>query len=90
MGERTASAYVLMEELGREIEEPELKDIDELRGEENLLRLSGDSVEDKDELCTVSEGILSLTEGTGMGEGVRTGLIVRGETVRGATALQYL
>jgi len=79
-----------MEELVREIEEPELKDSDQLRGEENLLRLSGDSVEDKDELWKVSEGILSLTEGTGLEESVRTGLIVSGETVRGAAALQCL
>ena len=89
IGERTASAYVLMEELVREVEEPELKDSDELRGEEVLLRLSGDSVEERDELWKVSEGILSLTESTGSGEGERTGLIVRGETAWGATALQY-
>ena len=49
-GERTASAYVLMEELVREVEEPALKDSNELRGEEFLLRLSGDSVEERDEL----------------------------------------
>jgi len=53
------------------------------------LALSGDSVEERDELWKVSEGILSLTESTGSGEGERTGLIVRGETAWGATALQY-
>jgi len=90
IGERRSSAYVLMEELVREIEESELKDSDEFRVQESLLILSVDSVEDKDELWKVSEGILSLTEGTGLGEGVRTGLIVSGETVRGATALQCL
>jgi len=49
-GERTASAYVRMEELVREVEKPELTDSDALRGEECLLRLSGDSAEEKEEL----------------------------------------
>jgi len=33
-----------------EVEKPELKDSNELRGEECLLRLSGDSVEEREEL----------------------------------------
>jgi len=90
IGERTASAYVLVEELEREVGEPELRDSDELRGEEVLLRLSGDSFEEREELWKISEGILLLTESTGSGEGERAGLINRGETAWGATALQCL
>jgi len=88
IGERTASTHVLVEESGREVKEPELKDSDELRGEEILVRLSGDSVEEREELWKVSEGILSLTESANLGEGGRTGLLVRDETAWGATALQ--